>query len=127
MRLVWVLRLLTRVLKVKVERFEYDAYQDMVLTTLASGEGVPDVVTLDPMWAGDLIRGETVLPLDKAATELNTADFVQGGWDQQKWKDVQYGVLLYLDFNLLFYRKDVYEKAMQTFGTAGFRPTPMII
>ncbi len=37
--------------KVNVERFEYDSYQDMVLTTLASGEGVPDVVTLDPMWA----------------------------------------------------------------------------
>ncbi len=42
--------------KVVVERFEYDPYQEMVLTTLASGEGVPDVVTLDPMWAGDLIR-----------------------------------------------------------------------
>lgn len=106
--------------KVKVERFEYDAYQDMVLTTLASGEGVPDVVTLDPMWAGDLIRGETVLPLDKATTELNTADFVQGGWDLYKWKDVQYGVPLDLDFNLLFYRKDVYEKAMQTLGMAEF-------
>ena len=106
--------------KVKVERFEYDAYQDMVLTTLASGEGVPDVVTLDPMWAGDLIRGETVLPLDKATTELNTADFVQGGWDLYKWKDVQYGIPLDLDFNLLFYRKDVYEKAMQTLGMAEF-------
>lgn len=106
--------------KVKVERFEYDAYQDMVLTTLASGEGVPDVVTLDPMWAGDLIRGETVLPLNKAANELNTADFVLGGWDLYKWKDVQYGVPLDLDFNLLFYRKDVYEKAMQTLGMAEF-------
>src|SRR5512132_3388624 len=32
--------------KVNVERFEYDPYQEMVLTTLASGQGVPDVVTL---------------------------------------------------------------------------------
>jgi lactose/L-arabinose transport system substrate-binding protein len=102
--------------KVKVERFEYDPYQDMVLTTLASGEGVPDVVTLDPMWAGDLIRGETVLPLDKATSELNVSDFVPGGWNLYGWKGVQYGIPLDLDFNLLFYRKDVYEKAMQTLG-----------
>src|SRR5512139_2147576 len=80
--------------KVKVERFEYDPYQDMVLTTLASGEGVPDVVTLDPMWAGDLIRGDTLVSLDKASTELNVADFVPGGWNMYQWQGVQYGVPL---------------------------------
>ena len=106
--------------KLKVERFEYDPYQDMVLTTLASGEGVPDVVTLDPMWAGDLIRGETVLPLDKAATELNPADFVSGGWNMYAWKGIQYGVPLDLDFNLFFYRKDIYDPAMQTLGMTAF-------
>ena len=106
--------------KLKVERFEYEPYQDMVLTTLASGEGVPDVVTLDPMWAGDLIRGQTVLPLDKASTELNVADFVPGGWNMYAWQGVQYGVPLDLDFNLLFYRKDVYEQAMQTLGMSEF-------
>src|SRR5574341_197959 len=105
---------------VVVERFEYDPYQDMVLTTLASGEGVPDVVTLDPMWAGDLIRNGTVLPLDKATSELNVADFVPGGWNLYAWKGVQYGVPLDLDFNLLFYRKDVYEAAMETLGMTEF-------
>jgi len=105
---------------VKAERFEYDAYQDMVLTTLASGEGVPDVVTLDPMWAGDLIRGGTVLPLDKATEELNVDDFVPGGWNMYAWQGVQYGVPLDLDFQLLFYRKDVYDVAMQTLGMSEF-------
>lgn len=108
---------------VEVGRFEYDPYQDMVLTTLASGEGVPDVVTLDPMWAGDLIRNGTVLPLDKATTELNVADFVPGGWNLYAWQGVQYGVPLDLDFNLLFYRKDVYEAAMKTLGMAEFPTT----
>ena len=106
--------------KVNVERFEYDPYQDMVLTTLASGEGVPDVATLDPMWAGDLIRGKTLLPLDKASSELNVADFVPGGWNMYQWQGVQYGVPLDLDFNLMFYRKDVYDKAMQTLGMTEF-------
>ena len=87
----------------------------MVLTTLASGSGVPDVVTLDPLWAGDLIRSDTLKPLDKA-NELNKADFVPGGYDMYAWQDVQYGMPLDLDFNLLFYRKDVYDKAMQTLG-----------
>jgi lactose/L-arabinose transport system substrate-binding protein len=105
---------------VNVERFEYDAYQDMVLTTLASGEGVPDVATLDPMWAGDLIRNETVIPLDKATTELNVSDFVPGGWNLYQWQGIQYGIPLDLDFNLMFYRKDVYEPAMQTLGMTEF-------
>jgi lactose/L-arabinose transport system substrate-binding protein len=109
--------------KIKVERFEYDPYQEMVLTTLASGEGVPDVVTLDPMWAGDLIRGETVLPLDKASTELKPEDFVPGGWNMYAWQGVQYGVPLDLDFNLMFYRKDIYDQAMKTLGMTEFPTT----
>lgn len=109
--------------KVQVERFEYDPYQEMVLTTLASGQGVPDVVTLDPMWAGDLIRGGTVLPLDKATTELNVDDFVPAGWNLYSWKGVQYGIPLDLDFQLVFYRKDVYDKAMATLGMTEFPTT----
>jgi len=105
---------------VNVERFEYDPYQDMVLTTLASGTGVPDVITLDPMWAGDLIRGGTLLPLEQAETDLNVADFVPGGWNLYAWQGVQYGVPLDLDFNLLFYRKDVYQAAMDTLGMTEF-------
>jgi multiple sugar transport system substrate-binding protein len=105
---------------VVVERFEYDPYQDMVLTTLASGEGVPDVVTLDPMWAGDLIRGGTVLPLDKAEEDLPVSDFVPGGWDLYAWQGVQYGVPLDLDFNIMFYRKDIYDAAMEKLGMTEF-------
>lgn len=101
---------------VNVERFEYDAYQDMVLTTLATGEGVPDVATLDPMWAGDLYRGGTVLAMDKATTELNVDDFVPAGWNLYAWQGKQYGIPLDLDFNLLFYRKDVYDQAMDSLG-----------
>jgi len=108
---------------VNVERFEYDAYQDMVLTTLATGEGVPDVATLDPMWAGDLYRGGTVLPMDKAATELNVDDFVPGGYNLYAWQGEQYGIPLDLDFNLLFYRKDVYEAAMESLGMTEFPMT----
>ena len=106
--------------KIEVGRFEYDPYQDMVLTTLASGEGVPDVITLDPMWAGDLIRGGTVQPLEKATAELNVDDFVPGGWDLYAWQGVQYGIPLDLDFNLMFYRKDAYEAAMAKLGMTEF-------
>jgi ABC-type glycerol-3-phosphate transport system substrate-binding protein len=109
--------------KVQVERFEYDPYQEMVLTTLASGQGVPDVVTLDPMWAGDLIRGGTVLPLDKATTELNVDDFVPAGWNLYAWQGVQYGIPLDLDFQLVFYRKDVYDAAMAKLGITEFPTT----
>lgn len=109
--------------KVDVQRFEYDPYQDMVISTLASGVGVPDVVTLDPMWTGDLIRGGTVIPLDKAEEELNVDDFVPGGWYLYSWQGVQYGVPLDLDWNLLFYRQDVYGAAMEALGMTEFPRT----
>jgi ABC-type glycerol-3-phosphate transport system substrate-binding protein len=105
---------------VEVNRFEYDPYQDMVVTTLASGEGIPDVVTLDPMWTGDIIRGDSLLPLDKASTELNVADFVPGGWNMYAWQGKQYGVPLDLDYKIMFYRKDVYDAAMKTLGMPEF-------
>ncbi len=108
---------------VEVNRFEYDPYQDMVVTTLASGEGIPDVVTLDPMWTGDIIRSGSLLPLDKAATELNVADFVPGGYNMYAWQGKQYGVPLDLDFKIMFYRKDVYNAAMKTLGMTEFPRT----
>ncbi len=104
----------------EVNRFEYDPYQDMVVTTLASGEGIPDVVTLDPMWTGDIIRSGSLLPLDKAASELNVADFVPGGYNMYAWQGKQYGVPLDLDFKILFYRKPVYDAAMKTLGMTAF-------
>ncbi len=105
---------------VEVNRFEYDPYRDMVVTTLASGEGIPDVVTLDPMWTGDIIRSGSLLPLDKAATDLNVADFVPGGYNMYAWQGKQYGMPLDLDFKIMFYRKDVYEAAMKTLGMTAF-------
>ena len=108
---------------VEVNRFEYDPYQDMVVTTLASGEGIPDVVTLDPMWTGDIIRSGSLLPLDKASAELNVADFVPGGYNMYAWQGKQYGVPLDLDFKIMFYRKDVYDAAMATLGMTEFPTT----
>ena len=105
---------------VEVNRFEYDPYRDMVVTTLASGEGIPDVVTLDPMWTGDIIRSGSLLPLDKASTELNLADFVPGGYNMYAWQGKQYGLPLDLDFKILFYRKDAYDAAMKTLGMTEF-------
>ncbi len=108
---------------VEVNRFEYDPYRDMVVTTLASGEGIPDVVTLDPMWTGDIIRSDSLLPLDKAAAELKVADFVPGGYNMYAWQGKQYGVPLDLDYKIMFYRKDAYEPAMQTLGMTEFPRT----
>ncbi len=92
----------------------------MVVTSLASGEGIPDVVTLDPMWTGDIIRSDSLLPLDKAATELNVADFVPGGYNMYAWQGKQYGAPLDLDYKILFYRKDIYDAGMKALGMTAF-------
>jgi multiple sugar transport system substrate-binding protein len=63
------------------------------------------------------------LPLDKATTELNVDDFVPAGWNLYAWQGVQYGIPLDLDFQLVFYRKDVYDKAMATLGMTEFPTT----
>ncbi len=108
---------------VNVERFEYEVYRDAIVTTLASGGGVPDVVTLDPMWAGDLIRDGALSPLEGIEAELNPDDFVAGGWQLCGYAGAQYGVPADLDFNLIFYRKDVFDPAIAEAGLDGFPAT----
>jgi lactose/L-arabinose transport system substrate-binding protein len=108
---------------VNVERFEYEAYRDAIVTTLSSGSGVPDVVTLDPMWAGDLIRDGALSPLENIEDSLNPDDFVAGGWDLCRSQDVTYGVPADLDFNVIFYRTDVYGPAIEEAGLDGFPTT----
>jgi multiple sugar transport system substrate-binding protein len=105
---------------VEVERFEYEAYRDAIVTALASGEDVPNVVTLDPMWAGDLIREGALMSLDGIEETLNPADFVAGGWELCGYAGKQYGVPADLDFNILFYRKDIYDPAIAEAGLEGF-------
>jgi ABC-type glycerol-3-phosphate transport system substrate-binding protein len=105
---------------VNVERFEYEAYRDAIVTALAAGGGVPDVVTLDPMWAGDLIRDGALAPLEGIEEAINPADFVAGGWQLCGYAGKQYGVPADMDFNLIFYRKDVYDPAIEAAGLTGF-------
>jgi len=105
---------------VNIERFEYDPYRDAVVTALAAGENAPDVVTLDPMWAGDLIRNGAVVALDGIENELNPADFTGGGWELCGYAGKQYGVPADLDFNVVFYRKDIYDPAIKAAGLDGF-------
>jgi multiple sugar transport system substrate-binding protein len=105
---------------VEVERFEYEAYRDAIVTVLASGEDVPNVVTLDPMWAGDLIRDGALSPLEGIEDVLNADDFIPAGWELCQYDDVAYGVPADLDFNILFYRKDVYDPAIAEAGLDGF-------
>jgi ABC-type glycerol-3-phosphate transport system substrate-binding protein len=105
---------------VEVERFEYEVYRDAIITALSSGEGLPDVVTLDPMWAGDLIRDGAMSPLEGIEEQLNHADYVAGGWELCGYGGVQYGVPADLDFNLVFYRTDIYGPAIEAAGLEGF-------
>ena len=81
---------------------------------------MPDVVTLDPMWAGDLIRDGALAPLEGIETTINPADFVAGGWQLCGYRGKQYGVPADMDFNLIFYRKDVYDPAIAAAGLTGF-------
>ncbi len=104
---------------VEVVRFEYEAYLDAIVTSLASGEEVPDVATLDPMWAGDLIRDGAVVALDGIEEDLNPEDFF-GGWELCGYNGKQYGVPADLDFNLVFYRTDIYGPAIEEAGLDGF-------
>jgi ABC-type glycerol-3-phosphate transport system substrate-binding protein len=109
---------------VDVQSFECDdvcnPYKDTLTTTMSSGADVPDVVTLDPLWAGDLIRGGAMAALPGIDQELNPADYVAGGWDLCQSKGTQYGVPADLDFEIVFYRKDIWDPAIQAAGLSGF-------
>jgi multiple sugar transport system substrate-binding protein len=99
-------------LRVQIEKLPWSAAHEKLLTAFA-GDVTPDVAQLGNTWIAELAALGALEPL---APHLGTlglapADHFAGIWATNVVDGALYGVPWYVDTRLLFYRRDLFERA----------------
>ncbi len=93
---------------VKVTPVPWENAHDKIATAIASGE-TPDVTLVGTTWMGEFAK---LGGLDPVPPDLvDTDSFFEGAYDSTVVDDTEYGVPWYVETRVLFYRKDLAEKA----------------
>jgi multiple sugar transport system substrate-binding protein len=94
--------------KVKVTVIPFDAAHDKISTSIAGGQ-TPDVSLVGTTWVSEFAAPTA---LDPTPTDLiDKAKFFQGSWDTTVVNDTSFGVPWYVETRLIYYRKDLADKA----------------
>ncbi|HSK35469.1 MAG TPA: sugar ABC transporter substrate-binding protein [Actinomycetota bacterium] len=93
---------------VEVTAVPWDGAHDKIATAIA-GRQTPDVSLLGTTWMGEFSSGGGLDPVP--ANLVNGEDFFEGAWNTVAVKGTPYGVPWYTDTRVLFYRKDLADKA----------------
>jgi multiple sugar transport system substrate-binding protein len=94
--------------KVKVTVIPFDAAHDKISTSIAGGQ-TPDVSLVGTTWVSEFAATKA---LDPTPTDLiDKSKFFQGSWDTTVVNDTSYGVPWYVETRLIYYRKDLADKA----------------
>jgi multiple sugar transport system substrate-binding protein len=94
--------------KVKITPFPWDAAHDKVANAIAGGE-TPDVSLLGTTWMGEFATTKDAL--DPTPDLIDKDTFFPGAWDSTVVNDTSYGVPWYVETRLIYYRKDIAQKA----------------
>lgn len=100
-------------IKVKVQLIPWTAAQEKLITAFASGN-TPNACQLGNTWIPQFAALEALEPLNewvKNSTEIKEENYFKGIWDTNVIDSTFFGVPWYIDTRLMFYRKDVFEKA----------------
>lgn len=100
-------------IKVKVQSIPWTAAQEKLITAFASGN-TPNACQLGNTWIPQFAALEALEPLNewvKNSTEIKEENYFKGIWDTNVIDSTFFGVPWYIDTRLMFYRKDVFEKA----------------
>ncbi|HXJ69277.1 MAG TPA: sugar ABC transporter substrate-binding protein [Verrucomicrobiae bacterium] len=97
---------------VEVQQIPWTAAHEKLLTAVVGGS-LPDVGQLGNSWISEFGTLESLVPLDPFLVrgELSRDAYFGGIWDTNVLDGVTYGVPWYVDTRLLFYRKDLLERA----------------
>ena len=103
-------------IRVRVQQLPWTAAHEKLLTAFA-GDATPDICQLGNTWIPEFVALGALEPLDVrvAASAVDARDFFTGIWDTNRVAGRVYGVPWYVDTRLLFYRRDLLERA----GVAG--------
>jgi multiple sugar transport system substrate-binding protein len=100
-------------IRVTVQQVPWTAAHEKLLTAFA-GDATPDLCQLGNTWIPELVALNALAPLDRyiAGSPIVLADdYFAGIWDTNRVDGNVYGVPWYVDTRLLFYRRDLLNRA----------------
>lgn len=100
-------------IKVRVQALPWTAAHEKLLTGFA-GESLPDLCQLGNTWMPEFtVLGalEDLSPWVSRSKVIQENDYFSGIWASNVFEDRTYGIPWYVDTRLLFYRKDLLQKA----------------
>jgi multiple sugar transport system substrate-binding protein len=99
-------------LRWRIERIPWSAAHEKLLTAFA-GDATPDIAQLGNTWIAEMAAIGALQPLDRRAEAegLRAADHFSGIWQTNRIDGTLWGLPWYVDTRLLFYRRDLFERA----------------
>lgn len=100
-------------IKVKVQQIPWTAAQEKLITAFAS-DNTPDVCQLGNTWIPQFASLNAIIDLSDFIARSSTVkaeNFFSGIWETNIIDNRVFGIPWYVDTRLMFYRKDVFERA----------------
>ncbi|RPI73520.1 MAG: extracellular solute-binding protein [Ignavibacteriales bacterium] len=100
-------------IKVKVQQMPWTAAQEKLITAVAS-DNTPDMCQLGNTWIPQFSSLKSISPLNKwieNSLYIKKENYFEGIWDTNVIDSIVYGVPWYVDTRIIFYRKDIFERA----------------
>ena len=93
---------------VEVTAIPWEAAHNKIAGAIASGK-TPDVSLVGTTWMGEFAEAGGLMPTPEDLVDEN--DFFEGAWGSTEVGGTSYGVPWYVETRVLYYRKDLAEKA----------------
>ena len=94
--------------KVNVTAIPWEAAHNKLAGAIAAGK-TPDVSLIGTTWMGEFAQAGGLMPTPEGL--VDEADFFDGAWGSTEVGGTSYGVPWYVETRVLYYRKDLAEKA----------------
>ena len=98
---------------VRVQQIPFSAAHEKLLTAHV-GNVTPDVAQIGNTWVPEFVALHALEPLSArvaASSVVNAAGYFTGIWDTNVLSDTVWGIPWYVDTRLMFYRKDLLQRA----------------
>lgn len=97
-------------IKIKWVDLPYDSIQEKLVTAIAGGSS-PDVVNLNTAMALTLAGKNSLVDLNKEATQQQKSVYIESLWDSTKIGESAYAFPWYASPDIMFYNTDLFQKA----------------
>lgn len=100
-------------IKIKVQQVPWTAAQEKLVTAFAS-DNTPDACQLGNTWVPQFAALDAIVPLNEyviISDQINQEKYFPGIWETNVIDNQVFGIPWYIDTRVMFYRKDVFERA----------------